>query len=273
MEAVAALPGESGKMSLDVARALPQMSPNRRPMALRGASSLTDEEYSATPLDDRPWEMLEQLIPPNDRPLNQDIFLASNPVKDTTSIPLYLFNPRVESDSVPLSEITPPETPRDIDRAALYDETPTTFETYASERNLGNGLSGEEDMAKQMATALFAGPEASIEDDIIIHRNPSSAAPRIRRASTRLMSKSGNMLPGSGSNQDPIVMEVDEEEVGAEPRGKRPKVGSKTTGGKTVRKSTGGKTTGKSVGRKNTGGKSVRGKMPKTTTRKRSNAD
>lgn len=301
-----------------IALALPAVSPIRRPVAI--ASGAPDEFGfdNVSTLDDRPWELFEQLLPAHRQVKHGEEFLASRPYKDTASIPMALFDPVIKRDVVADTPILEDDSPS----KDSTDETPTTpspddktpWLDYASERSLGDGLAGEPVNVKQISTSLFAGPEeATVEDDIVIHHNPprnsttghdqsprgagsilSALSPsgsittpnRPRRASTRLASTS-RASQGTGSNRDPIMLDDDddddhddeiqirkpskgkdkekeavevdsseaEEWEALAPANKRHKLGGKTTGGKTTRKTTGGK----SVPRKATGGKSARG--------------
>ncbi|ORX33960.1 hypothetical protein BD324DRAFT_186207 [Kockovaella imperatae] len=223
-----------------ILQALSILSIRHRPTAL----NLGDD---TVPLDDRPWELFERLDPKPRRAKGQDFYLASKKYKDTAAISMALFAPRIEYDAMPRDE--------EDDDAASEASDP---DLYASERDLGNDLAGESSMLKQFTTAIYGGPEeASIEDDIVIHHaspttsvsSPSNLL-RPRRASTRGMP--------TGSDKDPIPLvdddddDDDDDDSGSEedepellpPRGKRPRVASKSTGsvgGKTTRKTTGGK--------------------------------
>ena len=236
--------------------------------------------------------MFDHFYPPSRRASGQDIYLANNSIKDTAVIPIALFGPRLEYDS--LQDDSSVDVGHDED---AQSESSTELDMYASERDLGNDLAGKSGMIKQFITSLYAGPEeASVEDEIIIHpaQSPSNAMSspasvstvsnmtRPRRTSMRLLSQA---TFGSGSNKDPITLDEDDdsEESGeepemVEPRGKRPRIGSKTTtstvgsvGSKTTRKTT----AGKSVARKATAGKGrVGGKAPsKSQGRKRPAGD
>ena len=273
-----------------ILQAVPHPSLRVRPVALRQSNGNDDEDVQAS-LDDRHWEMFDQFYPPTRRASGQDLYLASTAIKDTAVIPIALFGPHVEYDALQDSDDSlADQVTRDYD---AQSESSTELDMYASERDLGNDLAGRSGMIKQLVTSLYAGPEeASVEDEIIIHppQSPSNAIAspasvstvsntmRPRRASMRLMSQA---TFGSGSNKDPIMMDEDEgsddsgeEPEIVEPRGKRPRIGSKTTsstvgsvGSKTTRKTT----AGKSVARKATASKGrVGGKAPsKSQGRKR----
>ncbi|KAK4684962.1 hypothetical protein P7C73_g5195, partial [Tremellales sp. Uapishka_1] len=227
-------------------QALPYASPARRPMVLGGSQAPDESSFEAcTPLDDRPWEMFEQMTPNPPLSGHRDQFLASRPFKDTSSIPMYLFGPQMKRDHVPDTS----------DEGQVEDEM--SWRDFAAERSLGNGLAGEALSARQLATMLYASePDApSPATSVSAVSAMAPAAPvRPRRASTRLIARP----QPSGSTQDPIEIDDDGNEddsdlevVEGPPASKRPR-----TGGKAVPRTTTG---GKSVARKNTGGKSTRG--------------
>jgi mediator of RNA polymerase II transcription subunit 12 len=191
-----------------------------------------------------------------------------------------LFNPQITRDALP-SEST-----------YEADDAGFTWEDYASERNLGDGLAGEPLSAKLVATNLYAGyDEATVETELhsplatqaaLDAASPSTSisaasfVTRPRRMSTRLAAGTGIKAP-TGSNRDPILVDEDEEsseddlEIIEAAPAKRPRVGGKTTAGAGAgsRATTGGKaparktTAGKTVSRKATKSvKSTGGKAP-----------
>jgi len=252
---------------------------------------------TSLPLDDRPWECFDHMIPLPPRPPHNVRFLASRPLRDTGSMSLALFNPKLKRETLPEDDTSSLET------AEGEVEPDTKWGDYASERNLGDGLAGEPIAAKQIATRLFAGPdEATVENEIMVNKSAaplpeleaamaagtdasaisSTQTPRLRRMSTRLAQTQSQT---SGSNRDPITID-DGEEAGETsddieevdgPTAKRAKTTSAsalassrpTTGGKAMARKTVG---GKSMARKGVGGKSVRkttgGKGPRTGRRK-----
>jgi mediator of RNA polymerase II transcription subunit 12 len=247
-----------------LALSLPQTSPARRPVALQIDSV-------NTPLDDRPWEFLEQLAPTPKSLKHVELFLSSRPIRDTASIPISLFKPRIKRDAIP---------PQDTEG----------WEESIAERNLGDGLAGEPLIAKQTSTLLFAHPASSSDEEekvpTSLKTDPASTpltearsspaipaitpANRPRRASAR----STNYKTGS-STKDAIDLDSssDSEVEEVQPPSKRPRVGSKSTA--TERPTTSGKapakrtTGGKGVARKATGGKNVGRKAPGKAPKKR----
>lgn len=259
----------------------------------RHTSLSTNADDTVLPLDDRHWELFEHMFPlPLARPHSEQ-FLTSRPIPDTSSIPLPLFNPQINRDALP-SEST-----------YEADDAGFTWEDYASERNLGDGLAGEPLSAKLVATNLFAGyDEATVETELhsplatqaaLDAASPSTSisaasfVTRPRRMSTRLAGGTTAGIKGpTGSNRDPILVDEDEESSGddleiieAAPA-KRPRIGGKTTAGAGAgsRATTGGKaparktTAGKTVSRKATKSvKSTGGKAPTKGGRRKSGQD
>ena len=268
-----------------ISTALPYMSPARRPVALSNPTALGDTEVLT--LDDRPWEMFENLEdPPRKVPPGQ-MFLANRPIKDLSSVSMSLFAPQMKRDAVPFSE---------EDRRLGFGnegedgaaEGEPSWEDYASERYLGDGTAGEPAGVRQLVTSLFssgAEPPSTEEDTAIAKISPTvtkltlsptvsttstpnaaaGSGTRPRRASNRLA------LPAKGSNKDPIPLDEDLEENSESdsesdssieildmPAGKRPRVGQKGVGSKTAGRRTTG---GKGVPRKNV--RTVSGKMPR----------
>lgn len=230
--------------------ALPHTSPPRRIMSLSNDTEV--------PLDDRPWELFEQLEPHTPQSRHVDMFLSTRPIRDSASIPMALFNPQIKRDAIPSQS--------------------GEWESYPAERNLGDGLTGEPLAVKQSATLLFSAPTPVPDDPPLtglqstitssMGSHPSSPVPPVpaRRSSIR---KAGM------SSKDAIAVEEDTSESDLEvvepPLAKRPRTGSSSTksrasvGGKAPAKRTTG---GKSVARKATGGKNVGrkgmgGKAPK----------
>jgi mediator of RNA polymerase II transcription subunit 12 len=240
-----------------LARALPYTSPPRRCMVLTGPNIPNDGIHDPSiPLDDRPWELFDQIAPTPPISKHGELFLTSKSLRDTASVSLSMFNPTIKRDSIPIS-------------ASQVEEDERGYEAYASERNLGDGLAGEPMIAKTLATGLF---QAEVKEEIERSGNdgrksgdaspstlPSELVNRPRRSSTRIATASSRAV--SGSNTNPISIDVDdspeeeeeEEEEAEEHVGKRAK-----TGGKSTRKTYGGKAPAKStVARKTTGGKSL----------------
>jgi mediator of RNA polymerase II transcription subunit 12 len=250
---------------------LPQTSPVRRPISLQ-----TADATETTPLDDRPWEMFEQLVPTAKTVKHVDMFLSSRPIRDTASIPITLFKPQLKRDPLPHAHVA---------------QGDNDWETSVAERNLGDGLAGEPLGLKQAATLLFAQPKSdpspeSSEDETtsVAHTHtrtrtetskkssPITAmtplttltpANRPRRSSTRAGTSTKDAIALDDSSSDSDL------EIVAEPPPKRARVGSKsttttaaerpTTSGKAPAKRTTG---GKGVPRKGTGGKNVARKAP-----------
>ena len=260
---------------------LPYSTPCRRPMALSGIGVFDDGNIdSLLSLDDRPWELFDQLLPSRSGGIDSDQFLAAGPFRDTTSISMSLFNPKMKRDALPDTGIPSTQT----------DEGETVADKYASERNLGNGLGGEPMAAKEFATKLYAGlDEAGAEvhltmdssrsplprlDSAVPSATSISTAPsaRQRRLSNRLVQTSEPTYDLTAIDEDDNKNDSDGLEESDAPVSKRPRTASKSrasVGGKApARKTVGGKT----VARKATGGKSVRkstsGKAPRQGRRK-----
>lgn len=197
------------------------------------------------PLDDRPWELFENLTPNQSSIRHVDMFLSSRPIRDTASIPMSLFDPQLKRDAIPRDE--------------------GDWESSGAERNLGDGLTGEPLAAKQASTLLYASPSPDAPVSTTQPTTPAAVVrsdtpsplpvPAARRPSTR--------KAGAGtSSKDAIAVEEDSSgsdlEVVEPPPAKRPKVGSKSTAKTTAGKAPAKRATGgKSVGRKATGGKNV----------------
>ncbi|TXT13184.1 hypothetical protein VHUM_01585 [Vanrija humicola] len=228
--------------------ALPRAAQTFRAMALSGSHVLVDDVGIA--LDDRPWEMIEQMVTvPVQR--HPDLFLASKALKDTASIPIALFRPQLTRDEVP--------------EAVEDDSRP--WENSAAERNLGNGFAGEPVAARQTATILFARDDGSaVADEETLTVSMPAVPAKVRRLSTRIPVSAGKQ---TGTVVDPIAIDSDdgsdeeEEEDTARPAAKRPRTSSKSvggrqvTGGKAPRKTSGAVSAGQ-TGRKATAAKGVR---------------
>lgn len=235
------------------ASALPRPNTVYRAMAL---SSSQGEDDQGIALDDRPWEMIEQMFtaPPQ---RHGDMFLSSKPIKDTSSIPIALFKPQITRDEVPYAA----------------RENPHPWNEASAERNLGNGYAGEPIAARQTATILFARDDNNTASD-----EPPLALPPAPAKVKHLTARLPIPAKGAGTTHDPIAIDSgsdndsDIEEV--RPAAKRPRTGSKTTtrqvtGGKAPRKAS----TNSTTARKATGGKGVRTVSSKDVKRRRSGQD
>ncbi|WVQ98147.1 hypothetical protein IAU59_005269 [Kwoniella sp. CBS 9459] len=295
------------------AAALPHLSPVRRNTALVGPD-ITDDypSDSALPLDDRKWELFEQMAPRSRQMQHQDLYLSATPFKDTSSVPLTLFNPTMTRDALPGTATSWIDENDEEDK----NDVPCPWEQLASERDLGDGFAGEPVFAKHFATSMFNGveeyniaepptpPSSHDSSDESTAAVPLSAQPRrmsscisahalphVENHMTNNGTSSTSHKKGSGSNKDPISIDEDDsddepETVEARPAAKRPRTSTKSTASTTARQSTGGKapagggarktTGGKGVSRKATGGKSVKGagsKAPKGGGRRKSQVD
>jgi mediator of RNA polymerase II transcription subunit 12 len=238
--------------------ALPRPSTAFRATALVGSQVVLEGESIA--LDDRPWEMLEQMAPQS-MPKHADLFLNSKPLRDSASIPIALFKPQLMRDAVP---VEPP------------NKTPP-WEHASSERSLGNGFAGEPIAARQEASLLYARAEHRPKDaeldqdsdtkssngdkDSVMATSvkaassvgsvpPTPVKAQARRFSTRVPTK------GSGTTTDPIAIVSDSDDEDEQPLAKRPrttKAASSTrasTSGKAPRKTSGTSTASTSTGKK-----------------------
>lgn len=203
------------------ASALPRPKADFRAMSLCSSSGLVDSDMGIA-LDDRPWEMIEQMViqPPQK---HCDLFLSSKALKDTSSIPIALFEPQITRDEVP-------DAAREVNHP---------WEYASSERNLGNGFGGEPISARQAATILFAREDGNFGDQ------PTLAMPPTPAKVKRLNPRNSTPVKGAGTNNDPISIDSDasdDEEEEARPAAKRPRTGSKTsTTSNSARQVTGGK--------------------------------
>jgi mediator of RNA polymerase II transcription subunit 12 len=236
----------------------------------------TADASETIPLDDRPWEMFEQLAPTPRKLRHVDQFLSSRPIRDTSSIPVALFDPLLKRDPLPVQP--------DIEEEC---------EQSRAERNLGDGLAGEPLAAKQASTHLFAMPDdtptAAEEPGPSMSQagtpktesahSPITPIPSITPAN-RPRRASARTLKTGGSTKDAIDLEEsssdsDDDIIAQAPPPKRARVGSKSTGtgsgaapAPPARPAVGGKapakrtTGGKGVARKATGGKNVGRKAP-----------
>ena len=238
------------------------------------------------PLDDRPWELMDHMIPFPPKVPHNEQFLASRPLSDTSSVPMALFGPKLKRDILPEQSRS-----ADLDEGEIAPGT--AWMDYASERNLGDGLAGEPLAAKQIATMLYAGlhDAATGEDEVTVNtcETPLLGLDAAMTPATSISAGSQNTRPlrmstrlaqASGSNRDPIRIDEDEEnnedsdeiEAVDDPPAKRPRTASRsrpTIGGKAPPRKTIG---GKSAANQTTGGKGVRkttgGKAPRTGRRK-----
>ncbi|OCF32517.1 hypothetical protein I316_05697 [Kwoniella heveanensis BCC8398] len=283
-----------------VSSILPHLSPVMRNTALVG-SDVTDDHPSdsALPLDDRKWELFEQMEPRPRQIKHQDLYLSSASLKDTSSIPLALFSPTMTRDALPGTATTWSDELTDNNEK---EDEACPWEELASERDLGDGFAGQPGFAKQSATSMFDGVEeyniAEPPTPPSSHESSDESASAVllsaqpRRMSTRISthalphgaenynpsngasSNTSTSKRGSGSNKDPISIDEDDsddepETVDPRPAAKRPRTSSKSTASNTAgRQTTGGKapaggarktTGGKGVSRKATSGKSVKG--------------
>lgn len=254
----------------ELSAAMPYLSPVQRHMSLVTPDTADHVSDSALPLDDRRWELFEYIGPSKRKIGPQDLFLASAPLKDASSIPITLFDPKITRDAPPNAgtmdaygkpaedgELSPTTDPNPA--SPVEEEPRRSWETFASERNLGDGLAGEPAYAKQAATLLF-----SVRDNDVLEVAPVKSAPELVITSSTSPQKPKVKRSGSGkdkatgSNKDaPAAAEEDEndEDSGAEvPLSKKQKTAKnnnaaakaparKTTGGKGVSK----KATGKSA--------------------------
>ncbi|WWD21578.1 hypothetical protein CI109_106064 [Kwoniella shandongensis] len=282
-----------------LATPLPYLTPVRRNMSLLGPHVVDDGSVEAAlSLDDRHWELFEYMAPPPRKIKHQDLYLASTSIKDSSSIPMTLFDPKITRDAIPgLAEEYAVHPSNDAtvtadEAIAFDDDSDLPWEEYASERNLGDGFAGEPTYARQMITSMFSAGDDQAEDQDVHMAGVTNTADlspvssgRPRRASTRIAHHGNNGLPvglgiglglpmakGSGSNKDPIAIEDDEgddddsddgseEIVTAPPASKRPRTASKSTasGGASGRSTTGGKAPAKRTS--TTSGKTVSRKV------------
>ena len=208
---------------------LPPTSPARRPVALCNSTITEDPNDTSLPLDDRPWEIFEQLLPPSRALPRSEQFLNSKPLKDTASIPMALFDPKVKRDAIPHA-LEEDDASKEESARSSDTDLDAPWETYASERNLGDGHAGEPTPVKQISTKLFAGPEEdTVEDDITIigHNRPSSQsratiAAQPGRSSNRIAA--GKTIKGAITVENPSNDDdSDEPEPIGMPAGKRPR--------------------------------------------------
>ena len=272
--------------------ALPVTSPIRRPIALSNPSLNADGTGEHTlPLDDRPWEMFELLDPPPRQLTPSERFLATKPLKDTASVPLSHFSPKLKRDALP--DAREPGFVRGGTEVEIPDD-PTYWDDFASERNLGDGLAGEPMAVRQMASALYKSGEekkpgykgnnigtgaASEGDSVNASGVVRGSTPKEGVASPTAAVTTQNHVPArrmssrsktsqQGSNHDPISIDSDDSDsdnsddsaiMPIPPPPKRARAGSKTTATTAGAGQVGGKTTRKTTGGKSVGGKSSRG--------------
>jgi mediator of RNA polymerase II transcription subunit 12 len=260
------------------ASALPRPSTTSRTTALVGSQVMGE----SVALDDRPWEMLEHMTV-QVLPKHQDLFLASKPLKDTSSIPIALFKPQLTRDAVPTSE----------------EDTPA-WDHASSERTLGNGFAGEPVSARQAATVLYARldgaeRERELEADreqrerereleaqdrererelsVPIPLSVAGSAPvtptkSVASGVSTSRRSSGRVHKGTGTGADPIALVSDSSDEDEEPLAKRARTSKNATstrtnaGGKVPRKTaaTGAGATGKKAPAKAPAKKAANGK-------------
>ncbi|WRT64690.1 uncharacterized protein IL334_001624 [Kwoniella shivajii] len=257
--------------SSHLARALPHLSPVRRNIGLLGPDVTEESLDSALPLDDRKWELFEQMNPPPRPPQHQDLYLTSTPIKDTSSISMSLFNPKITRDVIPGIA--------DSWTEQIEEEPSLPWEDYASERDLGDGFK-EPNYVKQISTQLYNGTD---EHDLNEHEtgnvdenedssDDESGIPLSKNQSRRMSTRSqksismGNGI-SFGSNNNPISIDEDSDDNpepvdNPPPASKRPRTASKSTASASasVSASVSGKqstTAGKAPARKTTGGKGI----------------
>lgn len=251
----------------ELSAALPYLSPVQRHMSLVTPDTADHISDSALPLDDRHWELFEYIGPPKRKIGPQDLFLASAPLKDASSIPITLFDPKITRDAPPnagtMDAYVKAAEDGEVSPVGEEEEPRRSWETFASERNLGDGLAGEPAYAKQAATLVFSArdndvPEvmpvksaASQQPVVVVPSSTSPQKPKGKR------SNSSGKDKVTGSNKDaPIAVEEDENDEDIEveaPLSKKAKTAknSATGSGKSTT------TAGKAPARKTTGGKGI----------------
>ncbi|OXL06191.1 hypothetical protein C348_05673 [Cryptococcus neoformans Gb118] len=255
----------------ELSAAMPYLSPVQRHMSLVTPDTADHVSDSALPLDDRRWELFEYIGPTKRKIGPQDLFLASAPLKDASSIPITLFDPKITRDAPPNAgtmdaydnpvgdgELSPTTNP-----ASPVEEARRSWETFASERNLGDGLAGEPAYAKQAATLVFSARDNDVPEvvvpvksasGLVITPSTSPQKPKIKR------SNSGKDK-ATGSNKDaPIAVEEDEDEEDSEaevPLSKKQKTAKNSAASRGKSTTTTTTTAGKVPARKTTGGKGV----------------
>nr|XP_019008399.1 uncharacterized protein I206_06958 [Kwoniella pini CBS 10737]OCF47180.1 hypothetical protein I206_06958 [Kwoniella pini CBS 10737] len=217
-----------------LAKSLPHLSPIRRNMALLAPENETDTVNgidSALHMEDRKWELFEQMNPLPKQPLHQDLYLVNKPIKDNSSISLSLFNPKITRDALPNvgtdwaieKESGIGDSPESLaeneveignPRSEVDSEMDRPWENWASEYDLSNGFNSSSYL-KQKVTSLFNGKEEidlDLDDstvDQIKDESFISSSPRKRRMSTRSHNspnKSITLLKGT-TNKDPIAID------------------------------------------------------------------
>lgn len=258
----------------ELSAALPYLSPVQRHMSLVTPDTADHISDSALPLDDRHWELFEYIGPPKRKIGPQDLFLASAPLKDASSIPVTLFDPKITRDAPPNAgtmdaydkaaedgEVSPTVNP--ASPVGEEEEPQRSWETFASERNLGDGLAGEPAYAKQAATLVFSARDNDVPEVMHVKSTASQQPVVVVPSSTSPQKPKGKRSNSSGkdkvtgSNKDaPIAVEEDENDEDSEveaPLSKKAKTAknSATGSGKSTT------TAGKAPARKTTGGKGV----------------
>nr|XP_019005040.1 uncharacterized protein I203_01884 [Kwoniella mangroviensis CBS 8507]OCF68501.1 hypothetical protein I203_01884 [Kwoniella mangroviensis CBS 8507] len=221
-----------------LASALPHLSPLKRNMALL-ASSTEDEGNghnldSVLTMEERRWELFEQINPIPKKPNHQDLYLVNkSSIKDTSSISMGLFNPKFTRDclpnianhwKIPSDNDQEQDEEHDQEDEEEEEEGNLPWENYASDRTLGDGFN-ESLFERQRSTLLFnnseelglAQPNVGSDDDDLEVEIPlalSLSASKKRRISTRSQTSptKSNTKPkgkgiGAGSNKDPISIE------------------------------------------------------------------
>nr|XP_018265377.1 uncharacterized protein I303_01743 [Kwoniella dejecticola CBS 10117]OBR87535.1 hypothetical protein I303_01743 [Kwoniella dejecticola CBS 10117] len=207
-----------------LARSLPHLSPIRRNMALvtpDNGDEIVNGVDSAIHMDDKKWESFEQMNPLPKEPYHQDLYLVNKPIKDTSSISLSLFNPKITRDALPNtatdwsitkasteSPVSNGDSAEDVQSPSEEKESQSRpWEDWASEYDLSDGFNSTS-FFRQRVSSLFDGKEElDLEQGQGDTRHPtagvgvgdeqeglnnkhsplknSNASPRKRRMSTR----------------------------------------------------------------------------------------
>ncbi|WVO18867.1 uncharacterized protein IAS62_000139 [Cryptococcus decagattii] len=251
----------------ELSAALPYLSPVQRHMSLVTPDTADHISDSALPLDDRHWELFEYIGPPKRKIGPQDLFLASAPLKDASSIPITLFDPKITRDAPPnagtMDAYVKAAEDGEVSPVGEEEEPRRSWETFASERNLGDGLAGEPAYAKQAATLVFSARDNDVPEVMPVKSTASQQPVVVVPSSTSPQKPKGKRSNSSGkdkvtgSNKDaPIAVEEDENDEDSEveaPLSKKAKTAknSATGSGKSTT------TAGKAPARKTTGGKGI----------------
>nr|XP_019047064.1 hypothetical protein I302_03671 [Kwoniella bestiolae CBS 10118]OCF25994.1 hypothetical protein I302_03671 [Kwoniella bestiolae CBS 10118] len=276
-------------------KSLPYLPPTKRNMALLSTSADEDNLDSAVMMEERKWELFQQINPIPKKPNHQDLYLLNKPtVKDTSSISLGLFGPKFTRDVLPnlanrwqdpASGTAAAEGGAEEEEQDEEEEGNLPWENYASERTLGDGMN-ESPFERQKSTLLFDNAEElsladqnGIEEDEVEYPRSGSISASVgtvkRRMSTRSQSSPTKPLAHlpkrggqGGTNKDPISIDEDssasgsnsdsDDSTSSEEVLEVQKPAAKKP--RTSSTSTGGKrpaTAGKAPARKSVGGKSV----------------